>query len=339
MTEKGIKKENSFYFQWHITDTCGNRCKHCYIGEFDKHKVSLAAAKRIISDMKDCCDELDAEMILSVTGGDPLTHPKIWAILKEAKKFTHKLAVLGNPELLNRENISKLKDLRIDRYQFSLDGMETIHDLIRRPGSFQRTIKGIKALIDAEIPVVVNSTVSGTNYHEMADVMQLVYDLGVNKWSFARYVPENGTCGMSAREYYEFLVKISEQQKSYGADKKTFLIGDSLMNSVVSNPVSCDGVTSGCAMGSSVLCILPDKTIMACRRHKDSVLGKWKKEGDFLNFFLFNPKMETYRQTDKISGCNRCSFRSQCRGCRALAFVNSGDTFGIDPQCILINNI
>ncbi|MEK7624959.1 MAG: radical SAM protein [Patescibacteria group bacterium] len=328
---------NSFYFQWHITDVCGNRCKHCYITEFNKQQVSLATAEGIMADMKGCCEALDAEATLSVTGGDPLTHPEIWAILKEARKFTKKLAVLGNPELLSAENIGKLKNAGVDKYQFSLDGMESTHDAIRRPGSFKRTLAGIRSLVQAGIHVVVNSTVSGINYHEMVDVMKLSYDLGASKWSFARWVPESGTCGISAQEYSKFLKEIFELQKSFKSDGTTFLAGDSLMNSVILEPAPCDGVTTGCALGSSALCVLPDNTVMACRRHKDSMLGKWKKSGDLLDFFLFNPKMEVYRQTDKIVGCNKCGFKSQCRGCRALAYVNNGDTFGTDPQCVLIN--
>jgi radical SAM protein with 4Fe4S-binding SPASM domain len=329
--------KNSFYFQWHITDSCGNHCKHCYVAEFDKDKVSLVTARKIIADMKNCCDELDAEIILSITGGDPLAHPNIWTILEDAKKFTQKLAVLGNPELLNKENINKLKSIGIDKYQFSIDGMGDTHDAIRSPGSFNRTMTGIKALIEAEIPVVVNSTVCGRNYHEIVDVMKLSHDLGARKWSFARWVPDKGTCEISAVEYRKLLEEISEQQKSYGVDKETFLAYDSLMNSVVCDPIPCDNITAGCALGSSALCILPDNTVMACRKHKDSVLGKWKKINDLLNFFLFNPKMEMYRQTNKIVGCNQCSFKSQCRGCRALALANDGDTFGKDPQCIFIS--
>ncbi|MDO8565704.1 MAG: radical SAM protein [Candidatus Moranbacteria bacterium] len=331
-------RKNSFYFQWHITDFCGNRCEHCYINEFNKNRVSLVAAKNILADMKDCCVELDADMILSITGGDPLTHPEIWTILNEARTIAGKLAVLGNPELVNDKNIHKLKAAGINWYQLSLDGLEMTHDRIRSKGSFKRTIKGIKLLTATGIPVVINSTVSGTNYREMVDVMKLSHDLGASKWSFARWVPDSGTCGMSAVEYRKFLEKICTEQKAYNEDATGFVAGDSLMYPVISEPMNCDSIVGGCALGSSVLCILPDNTVMACRRHKDSVLGKWQLGGDLLDFFLFNPKMEEYRQTEKIIGCSKCSFKSQCRGCRAVAFADSGNTLGRDPQCVLISN-
>lgn len=330
--------KNSFYFQWHITDFCGNRCNHCYLHEFDRNMVSLPLARNIMSDMQDCCSVLDAEIVLSITGGDPLTHPRIWDILKEARVFVKKLAVLGNPELLNEKSVARLKEIGINWFQVSLDGMKETHDNIRSAGSFERTIKGIGLLKNANIPIVVNSTVSDLNYREMVDVMKFTCDLGVGKWSFARWVPESGTCGISAKEYRNFLNEIHREQESYTNSSKTFLSGDSLMNSAISKPLNCDSIVGGCAIGGSVLCILPDNTVMACRRHKDSALGKWQEKGDFLNFFLFNPKMEEYREIDRIIGCGKCAYKFQCRGCRALAFVQSGNTFGKDPQCVLINS-
>lgn len=326
--------KNSFYFQWHITDFCGNRCLHCYVNEFDKNRVSLKKARDILADMKECCDQLDAETILSITGGDPLTHPDIWIILKEAKKFVKKLGVLGNPELINERSVEKLQEVGIYKYQFSIDGMKDTHDKFRSAGSFKRTTEAIKLLISTGISVVVNSTVSSMNYHEMVDVMKLCCDLGVSKWSFARWVPESGTCGISALDYREFHKNISIAYKAYASDGKTFLSGDSLMNSALSKPTICDNIVGGCSMGGSVLCILPNNNVMACRRHKDSVLGKWKKQGDFLDFFLFNPKMQRYREIENIQGCKDCSFKFQCRGCRALALAASGNALGYDPQCI-----
>jgi len=176
-----------------------------------------------MSDMQDCCLELDADIVFSITGGDPLTHPEIWNILKEARVFVKKLAVLGNPELLNEKSVAKLKEIGINWFQVSLDGMKETHDNIRSVGSFERTINGIELLKNANIPIVVNSTVSDLNYREMIDVMKLSYDLGVGKWSFARWVPNSGTCGISAKEYRNFLNDIHREQESYTHGSEAFL--------------------------------------------------------------------------------------------------------------------
>ncbi|KKT89605.1 MAG: Radical SAM additional 4Fe4S-binding domain-containing protein [Parcubacteria group bacterium GW2011_GWC1_45_14] len=291
-----------------------------------------------MDDMQDCCSELDAETILSITGGDPLTHPNIWEILEQARKFVRKLAVLGNPELLNEKSIGKLQSIGIDWYQVSLDGLQQTHDKIRSPGSFQRTVGGIRRLVDAGITVVVNSTISDLNLNEMSDVMRLCYNLGVGKWSFARYVPNSGTCGLTAREYNNFLKEVYRESIDLAGEKSTFISGDSLMNSAIDRPQDCDSIVGGCALGGSAMCILPDNTVMSCRRHKESSLGKWMKKGDLLELFLFHPKMQEYRKTELIEGCGKCAFRFQCRGCRALALAQSGNTFGKDPQCVITDS-
>ena len=88
-------------------------------------------------------------------------------------------------------------------------------------------------------------------------------------------------------------------------------------------------------MGSSTITMLPDKTLMACRRHAGSVLGKWTKKKNFSYHFLENPIMASFRDIMNIKGCNICKYLTVCRGCRAAAYALSKDHFGIDPQCIL----
>ena len=39
MTE--LNYENEFYFQWHITDACNLRCKHCYHESYSHNGLEL----------------------------------------------------------------------------------------------------------------------------------------------------------------------------------------------------------------------------------------------------------------------------------------------------------
>ena len=111
---------------------------------------------------------------------------------------------------------------------------------------------------------------------------------------------------------------------------------DPLMLTIQGNPV-CGGdcVSGGCGLGSSMLTILPDNTIMGCRRHAGSILGDWKRKGDLINYFLFHPKMDSYRDITKIKKCGSCKLLNQCRGCRAAAYAATGDIYGVDPHCNL----
>jgi len=316
---------------------CGNKCLHCYVEGAKRVNLDLEVATGIIDDMKSCCDHMGMIPMISITGGDPLLHPSIWAILEKAYSIGGQLGILGNPELLNEDTVKKLIAVGVKKYQVSLDGMRETHDKIRSPGSFDRTTTGIKLMSSMGLNVNVMSTVSDLNYREMIDVMKHSYASGAARWSFARYTPEVGDCGISSQEYHEFLQQVVIEHQPYTKMGKIFPMKEALMVSLVSKPIESNSITGGCALGSSMLCILPDASVMSCRRLRESVLGVWKKQGDLLDYFLFHPKMDEYRNIKKIEGCGTCRFISQCRGCRAAALAATGKITGIDPQCFIQN--
>ena len=335
---------NKFVFQWHITNRCSNRCRHCYIDKFGKNDVDIKTVNVILNDMRDCADRLEAKSYISFTGGDPLMHPNIWEILKKAKEMDFEISMLGNPEFLDETNIKKLIDVGIFRYQLSFDGMEKTHDENRSKGSFCRTTNALSLAVKLGLPVVAMSTISSINYLEMPDVMKHVYKTGGERWTFARFIPDFGDCGISPKNFEAFLRLIVKEHAPFEKESsghlfpqgKTMPKKEPLISPIISKiEGSEEKILGGCGLGTSLLVVLPDNTIMACRRHRGSVLGKWKKSGDILNFFLFSPKMNEYRNIKQIENCKDCGFLNQCRGCRAAAFASCGDSFGKDPQCFL----
>lgn len=63
-------------FQWHITDECDQRCKHCYIFSEDERKKPDAMTWEQMQDVVDnCCDMCEMYDHLPyfyLTGGDPI---------------------------------------------------------------------------------------------------------------------------------------------------------------------------------------------------------------------------------------------------------------------------
>jgi len=250
-------KKKVFVFQFHITDLCGNKCLHCYVEGSKRDTMEPEVAFRIIDDMKNCCEQLEMTPMLSVTGGDPLLHPSIWEILKKAKGIGGQLGILGNPELLTEKVVAQLINIGVSKYQVSLDGMEETHDKIRRKGSFNKTTEAIQLMARMGLPVIVMSTVSDMNYLEMIDVMKHSYSVGATRWSFARYTPEIGDCGILPGEFRKFLEQVIEEHKPFTQMGKILPMKEALMVPLVSRPVESDCIVGGCALGSSMLCILP----------------------------------------------------------------------------------
>jgi hypothetical protein len=67
-----------------------------------------------------------------------------------------------------------------------LDGARpATHDAHRGPGSFSRTVEGIRTLVDLGLPVRVALTETDENTADIPEVARLLADLGVPKENFA----------------------------------------------------------------------------------------------------------------------------------------------------------
>ena len=168
--------------QWHITTDCQNNCRHCYV--FDpatyahERDFGLTLEQKLLA-----MDKLDAfgkkwgfcfpDVILM--GGDPLLARDWYEFAMALRKRGKKIAFGGNPESLTAENLNKLKQLDVKRFQLSLDGLEEAHDQQRRPGSFKNTIEGLSRLKKAGIHGSVMATLTPINVEDFWHLLDFVF--------------------------------------------------------------------------------------------------------------------------------------------------------------------
>ena len=90
-----------FAFQWHITDDCDQRCKHCYIFSEDNCKkldsMTWEQMKDTFYNCLDFCRVYDRLPYFYITGGDPILHPDFWRLLELMKEKEIPFTILGNP--------------------------------------------------------------------------------------------------------------------------------------------------------------------------------------------------------------------------------------------------
>lgn len=70
-----------FAFQWHITDECDQRCKHCYIFSEGHPKLIEMPWKRLVAvlaNIERMCERMKRQPYLYITGGDPILHSRFW---------------------------------------------------------------------------------------------------------------------------------------------------------------------------------------------------------------------------------------------------------------------
>mgnify|MGYP004520950481 CR=1 FL=1 len=339
------KRKRIFTLQWHITDACDQRCKHCYIfrGE-DKKKLSKfdkKTMKAVAYDFIHTCELMDCRPYFTITGGDPLLFSNIWELLELIHENNAQFAILGNPFHLNSEVISRLEDLGCTFYQMSLDGLKETHDAIRKKGSFDATIESMKYFQSSKIRLAIMSTVSKLNFNELPELVDIIVKNGANSYGFARFCPmENDYSQMvSPEEYKEFLDKMWKKFTYYKDSNTRFVLKDHLWKLYlyekgIFNPCKLHNpdnlILDGCHCGISHLTCLSNGTVYACRR-SETPIGT-VPEQSFYDIFN-GATLEQYRQYDRFEACSKCELKNFCRGCPSVTKSLTGNFYAKDPQC------
>ncbi len=335
-----------FAFQWHITEACDQRCKHCYIYALGSHakfqEMALDDMVRVIENCRTFCEKAGRLPYFYITGGDPILHPQFWQLAELLKERGLPFAILGNPFHLTDEVCRRLRDCGCKKYQLSLDGLRETHDRIRRPGSYDETLAVIPMLKKAGIAVAIMATVSKWNVEEIPDLVDVAVERKADIFAFARYCPSmedrDATC--LPQEYKAMMERCWEKYQKYEAAgcETHFNLKDHLWTLFlyekglfkIDESLDSETIYGGCNCGNCHMTILSDGAVYACRRMESKVGSAYT---DDLYDLFTGPAYEQYRQYDKFEKCVKCELWRFCRGCPAVAAGYHGDMYAPDPQC------
>ena len=184
---------DKLYFQWHITDACNFRCRHCYQDNFTKDsELGLDDLIKIYNNITSSAG--DKKIVISLTGGEPFLKADFFELLTylDKQEKTEELAIITNGSLINEGLLKKLGAARkLRQIKVSLDGAtEKTNDLIRRPGSFRAVVENINLLQEkTDLEVIVMLTVMRSNNYELPALFQLCRDLKVDPLLIKRFFP------------------------------------------------------------------------------------------------------------------------------------------------------
>lgn len=333
--------KKAFGLQWHITEKCDQRCKHCYIFNGREHyscELSIDKLKMIVDDFVCTASKMDKIPVLTITGGDPLLYHDIWKFLETLRCNKIKFAILGNPFHLTKDIAIRLKKLGCYNYQMSIDGLKKTHDYLRKDGSFNETLDKVRLLNEVGIHTSIMTTVSKLNVNEIPLLIPIIVQTGVKNYGFARYCPNPGDVDamISPKEYREFLEKMWTVYMKYKECGTRFALKDHLWKlflyekGLYDIDFQGDDILDGCHCGISHMTILSNGLVYACRRC-ESPIGEVPKQS--LYDIFFGEEMEQYRKFNEFQKCKECELLRFCRGCPSVAKCATGDFYASDPQC------
>ncbi|MCX6758949.1 MAG: radical SAM protein [Candidatus Nealsonbacteria bacterium] len=330
-------KPKSFHLQWHMTERCNLRCKHCYQDPaFLKEEVTFQALVDILEDFISQIKKwkLPKEVVrISLTGGEPLIRKDFFDFLEKCyqNRSFFQYGILTNGTFLDEKNIKKLKDLEVDYVQISLEGMEEINDYIRGKGVFKKAIKAVKLLKNAGINTNFSITVSKVNLKEVPEVINLSRELEVGL-GIRRCIPLG-----SGKKMKKFLLEPKEVRALW------HYILKAKQNFWRPIGLGCeDGMllqdfpqyqAGSCSAGYMSFSVLPNGDVYPCRR-LPLFSGNLLKQS-FEDIYYNSKALQKIRNQNNINNiCFSCSYYEKCRGgAKCMSFSYFKDASAPDPQC------
>ncbi len=332
---------HSFFIQWHITNRCNLRCRHCYQKVFSKSEdLDWSGLKRVSENVLETLVGWNKSTCIHLTGGEPLLKPEFFLLLDDLGQnpIVEELGVITNGLLIDQQMAKRFSAFpKLKKVKISLDGADPeTNDSIRQKGSFEKVIKNLSFIKNENrFEIILMFTVMKRNYRSLSSLIPFCNDLGVDGLILERFIPLGR--GMEIRDEVLEKDQWREVVQTLCSTFSMSLAEDDIYPyqafQVVFDEDETELLGAPCILGRDGFCIMPEGSVFPCRRFpipignllKDSLNEMWEK----------SILLDKLREKGNMKGrCGRCE-REDCRGCRSLAFALTGDYLEEDPHCPL----
>ncbi|MEX0991254.1 MAG: TIGR04053 family radical SAM/SPASM domain-containing protein [Actinomycetota bacterium] len=359
-----------FLVIWELTRACDLACQHCRAvakPERDPDELTTEEGYRLL-------EEIVAfgrpPPLFVMTGGDPLKRPDLLDLIRAARSLGLPVAVAPSATpALTGENLGRLREAGVTALSLSVDGsVPHIHDGFRGvPGVFDATMSAWREARRLGFHVQINTTVSGTNLPNLADIARIVYREGAMTWSVFSLVPTgrgvklrqlgpsqgedvlhflydvNHTISVKTTEAPAFR-RVSIQRRileEHGRNPVTELgLGDTYLR--LRAGLRAVGLAPGdgevkrpplpVSAGSGFLFISHTGDVSPSG-FLPLAAGNVRRRS-LADIYRTSPLFTSLRDPDLLKGrCGRCEFAAVCGGSRSRAFAMTGDPLQEEGSC------
>ncbi len=322
---------NEFILQFHISDQCNLRCKHCYQENYNSKQLKYEEIIKILDQYKEFLIEKNIKGHINLTGGEPLSNPNFFEILNyiDNNKEYYSFAILTNGTLITDKIAEKISKYKPQYVQISIDGDKKTHEKIRGKGTLEKAIQGVQNLNKYGVYTSISFTAHKKNYKTFKKVVSIAKKARANKVWTDRLIPIGG-----AKE----LVKISLNQKE---NKKFFKTVYKLMIKTKETQVTMSRalqflqtgeIPYKCTAGTKLLTVMENGDLVPCRR-MPIVLGNVLKE-NLLEIYKKSNAIKQLEREEIPKECIKCEHSEKCRGgLKCLTYAMTEKIIGKDPGC------
>ena len=304
-----------------VTLNCNANCEHCGSKCSSKKKTKDIDAKYIKKALDEVAEKYNPrDILLSITGGEPLLRKDLFEIMAYAKQLGFKWGMTSNGMLITDSVIRKIQETEMDTISISLDGLKETHESFRGvPNSFDKIIKGIKKL--QKVPTIravqVTTVVNKKNIHELEDIYKLMKELNVISWRVINVDPIGNAKKnkeiLLDKEDYKYLFnfikekrRLNELNVEYGC---SHYLGVELEKELRDTYfICCAGIYIASILSNGDISVCPD-----VERKKEFAQGNIKKD----NFVeVWENKFQQFRTERRTTNekCANCPSWKYCVG-------------------------
>jgi len=325
-----------FHIQWHIASRCNLRCSHCYQDDFsDRGELGWPDLKRVCDNILQAMKKEDLRLTVALTGGEPFLKKELWDLVDylSNSEYVLNISIITNGTVIDK-NISKVRQYPLlEEIYVSLDGTgpET-NDNIRGKGAFNKAVENIKILKSYGLSVFIMFTLLKNNIMEAGKLHDFCKSLSLDGYILERFIPLG-----QGKKIMDELVTPEQLNNLY---RTIFNQCGLKYNEADGAKYHALKAESGnlygaeCIVGKDGCAILPDGTVLPCRRFYHP-LGNLLKES-FVDIWENSEVLNKLNDRNNLKGyCRDCEIK-ECSGCRALAHAVTGDYLSEDPLCRLL---
>ena len=337
-----------------LTGRCNLKCRYCFYAD-EMTGLSDMPAERWHALFEEI-GRLGVQNVC-LSGGEVFTRPDLFELIDGVIANKMRYSILTNGTLITEDTLKAFEQgkrrLRLDSIQVSIDGScAEIHDQSRPPKSFDRALRGLRLLKQAQFPVTVRVTVNRANVNDLPNVTRLLLeDVGLSGFSTneadqmgsARCYGESTVLTRSERKQAmetlarlnrEYAGRISANAGPLATATNFAEIDEARAQGKTGMPgrgklCSCGGVFTKMA-------ILHDGTIVPCNMLPKLVMGVFGHQS-LAEVWRSSPAVNVVRHRRQIpmlslSTCKDCSYAGFCNGgCPGSVMAKFGMLNARDP--------
>lgn len=340
-----------FYVNLEITNTCNLRCKTCHAsaGDFEPASIDENSYLTFMKSAVSLREVYGLRMGITLTGGEPMLNKEVenFVRLAKAKYDFNCVTIVTNGSLFTKEKLLNLDKAGLDWLAVSIDGAKPdTNDIIRGKGTFEKAINTIKLAVEnTEMYVSSSFTMTKYNVNEVSEYVELISKLGANQAHVNMLIPQGrgaenrDELEVPPLEELEIMKLIRRLELKYL--KNNFLVSFGEPFYGLTDPIETFGEAKyiekkpACGVATKSVTVTPHGNVYPCAYIRDIVVGNLFKQS--LSDIWSNELMQKLREKPPLKGtCGECEFKAYCKGCRARAYLITGDLLEEDPYCPLV---